>query len=189
MTIRRHEVIVVDIESTCWESHPPPSQRSEIIEIGICAFDLKKREPSNKCSILIKPTMSKVSEFCTQLTSITPDMVGDGIGFLEACAILEDAYTTQERLWLSWGNYDKRMFTEQCQIMGLPYPFSEKHCNLKNRFAKYEGKRMGMASALKQRGLDLIGTHHRGDDDAWNIARLLGSLIDEYGDDVLASAW
>lgn len=189
MTIQTHEVVVVDVESTCWERFAPRGEKSEIIEIGVCVFDLNTRQPDKKHSILIKPTISKVSEFCTQLTSITPEMVEDGMSFAAACALLENDYATKERLWLSWGNYDKKMFAEQCPLMGVHYPFSDKHCNLKNRFAKYEGKRIGMARALQWRGLDLMGTHHRGDDDAWNIARILGSLIDEHGDDVLASAW
>jgi len=34
-----------------------------------------------------------------------------------------------------------------------------------------------MAQALEMLGLPLEGTHHRGGDDAWNIARLLAELL------------
>jgi inhibitor of KinA sporulation pathway (predicted exonuclease) len=34
-------------------------------------------------------------------------------------------------------------------------------------------KKLGMAKALRHVGLELQGTHHRGIDDARNIARLL----------------
>ena len=34
-----------------------------------------------------------------------------------------------------------------------------------------------MAESLKALSLPLEGTHHRGHDDAWNIARILGLLL------------
>lgn len=48
------------------------------------------------------------------------------------------------------------------------------HLNLKRSFAQARGiKEVGMAQALQLVGLALEGTHHRGLDDARNIARLL----------------
>ncbi|MFC3862567.1 hypothetical protein ACFOPQ_17525 [Deinococcus antarcticus] len=34
-----------------------------------------------------------------------------------------------------------------------------------------------MARALRHAGLPLEGSHHRGADDAWNIAALIGRLV------------
>jgi inhibitor of KinA sporulation pathway (predicted exonuclease) len=46
--------------------------------------------------------------------------------------------------------------------------------NIKRAFAKYHGcKPCGMDKAMRHAGLKLEGTHHRGIDDARNIARLL----------------
>lgn len=191
MAIRRDTVVVVDVESTCWENEIAPSgQISEIIEIGVCTLTVQSGQSNNKRSIFVTPTMSTVSPFCTELTTITPEMLDEhGIGFADACAILQDDYESDSRLWVTWGNYDKRMFREQCQYMGIAYPFSEKHCNLKNLFAKLYGKHMGIAHALEIIGLDLQGTHHRGGDDAWNIARILAYLLDSHGRDLLVSYW
>ena len=36
---------------------------------------------------------------------------------------------------------------------------------------------VGMAQALEMLGFPLLGTHHRGDDDAWNIAAILAELL------------
>lgn len=48
------------------------------------------------------------------------------------------------------------------------------HVNLKRRFAKARKiKEVGMARALQMVGLPLDGAHHRGLDDARNIAKLL----------------
>ena len=57
----------------------------------------------------------------------------------------------------------------------VSYPFSGGHLNLKVAFTEQQGlkKKFGMAEALKLAGIDLVGVHHRGIDDARNIARLL----------------
>lgn len=40
MSINLDKILVIDVESTCWEREPPPGQRSEIIEVGITLFDI-----------------------------------------------------------------------------------------------------------------------------------------------------
>jgi inhibitor of KinA sporulation pathway (predicted exonuclease) len=191
MGIQRDTVIIVDVEATCWENQKAPAgQRSEIIEIGICTLELKSRIIANKRSIFTKPIASTVSEFCTQLTSISPVMIEEqAIPFEDACAILQSDYDSKNRLWMSWGNYDRRMFMEQCQWRGVEYPFAENHCNLKSLFANLYGNRLGMAAALTKANLELEGTHHRGDDDAYNISRILAYLLETHGDDLLDSFW
>jgi inhibitor of KinA sporulation pathway (predicted exonuclease) len=51
--------------------------------------------------------------------------------------------------------------------------------NVKSLFALAYGldTEIGMAEALKVAGLDLQGVHHRGSDDAENIAQLLVLLL------------
>ncbi len=71
MTIKLNKIIVIDIEATCWQKYPPPDQESEIIEIGICIVDVATAKPIEKESILVRPERSKISEFCTQLTTLT----------------------------------------------------------------------------------------------------------------------
>lgn len=52
------------------------------------------------------------------------------------------------------------------------------HVNLKNEFAAWKGvRRCGMAKALEHLGLPLVGTHHRGIDDARNIARIAQTML------------
>ena len=54
-------------------------------------------------------------------------------------------------------------------------PFGGRHLNLKKQFSAALGEERlyGMDGALCRVGLPLLGTHHRGIDDARNIARLL----------------
>lgn len=191
MSIQRDKIIVIDIEATCWQGNPPPGEQNEIIEIGLCILDVKTRESTGKRSILVKPQRSQVSEFCTQLTTLTQDQVNEGVLFDAACAMLEREYNAKSYLWSSWGNYDRKIFESQCQSFGVCYPFSDRHVNIKKLFARYANgkKSVGMEKALELSQLTLEGTHHRGHDDAWNISRLLAHLLTEYGSDMLLPYW
>lgn len=189
MAIRKDKIIVADFEATCWKGFDAPDgQVNEIIEIGICLLDPKSSpmKITDKRSILIKPTESTVSEFCTELTTITQEMVDtDGINFDAACNILETDYDSRNRLWVAWGGWDKRFILGQCRRRGVRYPFNKKHSNLKRVFQENYGERMGLARALETANIDAHGTAHRGADDAYNTARLLRYLFDVYGMNIL----
>lgn len=173
------KIIIVDIESTCWDGKVPEGQTSEIIEIGICLLDVNSGEITQNEGIIVKPERSEVSDFCTELTTITPDMVEDGISFAEACRIIKKQYDGQGRAWASYGAYDFKMFQRQCVEMGIGYPFSPSHINVKTLFAlKHKlDRETGMDGALKMLGMPLEGTHHRGIDDARNIAKIMYTLL------------
>ena len=179
MAKKLDHVIVVDVESTCWEDSPPAGEVSEIIEIGVCPLELTTGRRLAKRSILVRPKRSRVSEFCTRLTTLTPEQVDRGITFTEACEILRREYQTRERVWASFGDYDRTMFQKQCEATGVPYPFGPRHLNVKTLFAIGRGlpHEVGTAEALALTGVPFEGTHHRGDDDAWNIAGLLAALV------------
>ncbi len=171
---------VVDVEATCWDGEPPPGAVHEIIEIGLTVVDLRARERVARHRVLVRPGRSKVSEFCTELTGLTQAEVDTGVSFTEACRLLAAEHRAGSRPWASWGDYDRHQFTRQCQATGTPYPFGTRHTNAKAVFAQAHGlrKRPGMAGALSFAGLPLEGRHHRGEDDAWNIAALVLSLRD-----------
>jgi len=152
---------------------------SEIIEIGVSPLDISSGRQMGKESILVRPEHSTVSEFCTRLTTLTQDQVNRGISFPEACTLLKEKYLTKKRTWASYGDYDRRQFERQCRFYEIAYPFGPSHINVENLFAIINGlpREVGMAGALRHLNLPLEGTHHRADDDAWNIARLLSQLI------------
>jgi inhibitor of KinA sporulation pathway (predicted exonuclease) len=172
-------IIVVDIEATCWDSTPPAGQESEIIEIGICQLDVSTCLRSGKESILVRPENSTVSEFCTRLTTLTQAQVDIGIPFEDACVHLRREHGARERAWASYGDYDRVMFQRQCDARGISYPFNRTHLNVKNLLAVCLNlpREIGLDSALDLLGLPLEGTHHRGHDDAWNIAAILAILM------------
>lgn len=173
------KIIVVDLESTCWEHKPPQGETSEIIEIGICVLDIETGKIENNKSILVKPNRSTVGSFCTQLTTLTQEMVDTGITFEEACQQLQTEYKVQEFTWASYGAYDLNMFKNQCASFGVEYPFSANHINVKTLFAEKNKlkKPLGMTGALAKMNIPLEGTHHRGVDDAKNIAKILFTIV------------
>lgn len=179
MAKRVDQVVVIDVESTCWDTRPPRGMFSEIIEVGICLVDVKTIQRIERRSILVKPQNSEVSEFCTSLTSITPQLLEQGTTLAEAVRILQVDYRSQERLMASWGDYDRGQFQRNCKDYNLEYPFGPTHLNIKNLFSVALGlpKELGIDEAFDHLGLTLEGTHHRGGDDAWNIAELFCWLL------------
>jgi len=173
------EVLVVDVESTCWEGSPPPGEVSEIIEIGICPLEVASGARGARRSVLVRPIRSSVSPFCTRLTTLTSSQVADGVSFAEACAVLRKEFRSDRRVWASYGDYDRKMFERQCANSGVGYPFGPRHLNVKTLFALVNvlPREVGMAEALRIAGHRLDGTHHRGHDDAYNIAGLLVGLL------------
>lgn len=172
-------VLVIDVEATCWERASPPGEQAEIIEIGHALLDVPTGEVREAGTTLVRPHRSKVSPFCTALTTLTPEEVAGGVSFADACLFLEETCGARMTTWASYGGYDRRQFGRQCEAFGVPYPFGEAHLDVKDLFALAHGlpRRVGMAAALKHLGRPLIGTHHRAGDDARNIAGILASLI------------
>ena len=35
------QILVVDVESTCWDGPPPEGEESEIIEVGLCMVEVQ----------------------------------------------------------------------------------------------------------------------------------------------------
>lgn len=182
----RHEsalLNVIDVEATCWDGQPPPGSVNEIIEIGLTVVDVSARRRVSRHRVLVRPVRSAVSDFCTELTGLTQAEVERGVTFSEACRILVEEHEAGRRPWASWGEYDRRQFARQSQADGVAYPFGypteRTHTNAKAAFAAAYGLRRkpGMDHALQIAGLPLEGRHHRGEDDAWNIAALVLDLV------------
>jgi inhibitor of KinA sporulation pathway (predicted exonuclease) len=176
MKINLDTINVVDIESTCWGDKPPDDMVSEIIEIGICKVSTKAKTIIDKESIIVRPEKSTVSEYCATLTGITQEKVDHGISYFDACVQIAAKYQAGNRIWVSWGDYDRQMFTKRPEM----YPFSDSHINLKHWFSLAHGLRkgMGLYGALKYLGMEPEGRHHSGIDDAFNTARIMIALLE-----------
>ena len=175
-------MLVIDVEATCWEKNPPSGtpideRKNEIIEIGITPISMPDKEIQESESIIVLPTTTEISEFCTQLTTLTPKFVAEnGISFRDAIEYMRKKYRTDRNMWGSWGDYDKDAFRRQCQNEYVKYPFNSAHLNIKSLFTWTYGFSCGLGRATKHLKIPFEGTAHRGVDDSKNIAKALLDL-------------
>jgi inhibitor of KinA sporulation pathway (predicted exonuclease) len=179
MVKKLDQILVIDLEATCWEGEPPEGEESEIIEIGLCVLDVATGDRLDNPSIIVRPVHSTVSAYCTALTTLTTEELEAGITLEAACRLLQEIYGSKQRLWASYGDYDRWMLQQQCQAQGVDYPFGRSHINVKSLFAAIQNleHEIPLDEAMQQLGFRLEGTHHRGGDDAWNIARILSHIL------------
>ena len=171
-------LLVVDVEATCWDEPSPQVDGattvdpvSEIIEIGYALYDMDKQTIPKHGTVLVKPIESTVSLFCTKLTSLTQSMVDQGLPFADACTLMKQWGSIP---WASYGDYDRRMFVDQCARTRVPYPFTPQHLNIKVvAQAVLGGNRMGVEGTMRRLGLTFEGRPHRGGDDGGSAAVIL----------------
>jgi inhibitor of KinA sporulation pathway (predicted exonuclease) len=169
--------LVIDLEATCWKDMPPPQPNSEIIEIGIAEIDTKTKVITATESMIICPANSKISDFCTELTSITQVQVDSGITLSDACRLLRQRYNSRNCFWASYGSSDERALRRECAAKSVTYPMSHSYINVKAMVEFQFGELLGLHEALDRTGLGFQGRPHRGVDDAYNTARLLLHLL------------
>lgn len=184
---KRKYYIIFDLEATCWEEKNDKAK--EIIEIGAVKLrdDL---EIVDTFSEFVKPTINPVlSDFCKTLTFIKQEDVDNAKTFNDAIRDFERwvLSSSEDVKLISWGYYDKKQILEESQHKnysgGIIKLLEKKHISLKHEFAKIrKEKPCGMAKALKKLNLPLEGTHHRGLDDAKNIARIFKTIYPNLAD-------
>ena len=177
--------IVFDLEATCWE-HRVPMDNMEIIEIGAVRLG-PELIPCDEFSFFVRPVLNThLSDFCKNLTSIRQEQVDKAEDFKAVFPRFLAWIGSGPVTLCSWGNYDIKQIIIDCSRHGLPFPESFKnHINLKTLFAgRFSVKPCGMRKALEKLGLPLDGAHHRGIDDARNIAKIAQILLKTNSPDV-----
>ena len=175
--------IIFDLEATCWEEKN--DKVKEVIEIGAVKVD-KNLEIVDTFSQFVKPIINpKLTDFCKSLTSIKQKDMDDAKYFNEAIKNFEDWILSSGKTakLISWGHYDKKQILEESTIknyLGKITELLENHISLKHEFARIRKERTyGMKKALGKLNLPLEGTHHRGIDDAKNIAKIFRVIFSE----------
>ena len=172
--------LIVDLEATCCDKKTIQRDKMEIIEIGAVVVDAKTLKIVDEYEVFIKPILNPtLTTFCKTLTTITQEDVDNAMGYKEALEDFKTWFAKYDNfLFCSWGDYDKSQFLQDCKLHGVAYPFSEEHLNIKKEFAKVQKvKPCGLDVALNHVGLELQGTHHRGIDDARNMACLMPFIV------------
>ncbi|MCH2045368.1 MAG: exonuclease domain-containing protein [Saprospiraceae bacterium] len=170
--------IIYDIEATCWSSPREMERKTrEVIEIGALKLDTNG-EVLSEFSSFVKPNVHPtLSDFCTQLTSITqvdvnqadpyPIVIDD---FLDWIGVYDD----EDYLLCSWGNFDQKILKKNCKLHDLDYDWTEEYINLKFQYPRIKGIRreIGLKRAVENEGFDFEGAHHRAISDALNLAKI-----------------
>lgn len=174
--------IVVDLEATCWERTEHDDGAMEIIEIGAVEFESASGVVSREFSAFVRPVQHpKLSKFCSALTHIRQRDVDSARIFPKTLAMSLDWIGSGGFTFGSWGQYDLNQFRKDCTRHKIQMPTAlERHVNIKYLFCDRFGIRRTKATvmgALRHLGLRFEGTHHRGVDDARNIAKIARILL------------
>ncbi len=175
--IPKHDnYLVFDLEATCCNKDSLDRDSMEIIEIGAVMVDGKTFEIIDEFCTFIKPVRNPtLTPFCKRLTTITQIEVDTAPEYKEALELFKNWYAGYEDVLIcSWGNYDKKQFSQDSRFHGVESPTADNHCNMKRIFSLVKGvkRRFGVKNALLELGMEFDGTAHRGIDDARNTARL-----------------
>lgn len=173
------QYIIVDLEATCWSTGNNP-ERMEIIEIGAVRLASAQGPVLDEFATFVRPIASRtLSDFCKELTSIQQENVDSAPYFWEVFPQFMEWIGKAEFTLCSWGAYDLNQFRRDCLRNKIPFPETlERHINLKKEFsAQYEERPTGMMGALAKLGIPAVGRHHRGIDDARNIAKIAEKIL------------
>ena len=173
--------LVLDLEATCCNKGTIKRHEMEIIEIGAVMVKAETLTIISEFQTFVKPVRYPVlTPFCTSLTSITQMQVEQAPGYVNAILLLQKWLSNYKNaVFGSWGDYDYNQFKQDSKFHKVLFPINYPHINLKKLFSNTQGlsEPYGMAEALKLAGIKLEGTHHRGIDDAKNIAKLLPFIL------------
>lgn len=164
--------IVFDLEATCEDKSITQYFDNETIEIG--AVKIVNGKVVDEFQTFIKPVRSHtLTVFCKELTKITQEQVDNGQRFKDAILSFR-AWAGQDAEYLSWGFYDRKQLEKDLRHHNMPIRWLEGHRSIKHEHQdlKRLKRGVGVIRALRMEGLEFEGTHHRGIDDAKNIARI-----------------
>jgi len=172
-------ILVIDVECCCWKDLPKNQEvKNEIIEIGVVVLDCQTYDVVGFESIIVIPPTTEISDFCTELTSLTSEYVNKfGISFGNAVNKLRTEYKADRNIFASWGDYDRKAFEKNCKWNNEKYPFGNMHLNIKALYAAKYGYTGGVAKILEDLNMKFVGTQHRGIDDAKMIAEILRTIL------------
>lgn len=175
------KIVVVDFEATCWDGPVPPNQYIEIIQIGICLYNIKTELIERQNSFLVKPEISIISEYCKNLTGINTGSGFQGRYLNEVLNTIKKEYSIKSNAWASWGSGDRRQLLEECASKAIRYPFGSGYLDIQALFSYKHKLSQGpkLIDALHMMMLEFIGKQHNARDDAMNAARILKGILHE----------
>lgn len=174
--------IILDFEATCEDRTLDPHRtfKNEIIEFAAIKLDSELKEVDSFCEF-VKPIINtKLTPFCTKLTTIKDSDLEQANSFPEVVSNFKSWLGKEPYIILAWGLYDKGQYIKDLELHGVTNKYrslfnlyeSLKHLH-HTHILNGKNRPVGMGKALKMANLSLDGTHHRGIDDTRNIAKIL----------------
>ncbi len=163
----------------------PESFKQEIIEIG--AFMLDDfgtiKSSFNK---FVKPKIHPVlSNYCTELTSITQLDVNRANYFDKVVEDFQDwvGIYDDDFVLCSWGSFDKKQLIVDCENIFFDTEWIEENfLNLKYQYNKMKKIKnpLTLKTIVEREGFEWEGERHRAIDDAYNLTKIFRKYIDSW---------
>lgn len=170
--------IIYDLEATCWQTASERNGRTqEIIEIGALKFN-EYGDLDSRFESFIRPTVHpQLSSFCTNLTGISQIDVNRAETFPIVIKEFQEwigLFDDEDYLLCSWGFFDQRVMAKNCTLHDIDSEWTKEHISLKHQYPRIKGiaYSIGLKSAVEKEGFEFEGAHHRGIDDAVNLAKI-----------------
>lgn len=175
--MKTDKLIIIDLELACWEDKPP----GEIIQIGLCLINFTDRTMRHN-GFYVRPKQDEISEFCTNLTGITPDILKRlGHPLNETFNAIQKHYPLKSVPIGAWGND-----FQKCLDQNIHDPLGSDRLNLAivHAYMNRLSKSVGLDEALDMAHLKFIGKKHDAADDAFNLGKLMLHLWGENKHDI-----
>lgn len=171
--MNHNRVVCFDLEMCCWNSDGVGTT-GEIIEVGLAEIDVASGDIVKRARYYVKPEQDPISEFCTQLTGITPKIIQkQGRPLAEVLKSMVKNFGGPNKIYAAWGR-DDLILKQECQDKGIEMPFKE-FINLATLYRiqnRLKDQRIGHRAAQEEKGIEWEGRQHSGYVDAYNLAKL-----------------
>lgn len=172
--------LVLDFEANCIEKGPMPCQ--EIIEFPVQVLNAQTLNTEFTFHYYVNPeVVPDLSQFCTELTGITQDMVRDQRNIqtvlAEFDAFLRSNFIIDKKwIFVTCGDWDlNSCLKREANYKKIPVPeYFMNWINIKMLIPEFKG---GMMELLNLLEIEHVGRHHSGIDDVRNILECLRKLL------------
>jgi inhibitor of KinA sporulation pathway (predicted exonuclease)/RNA:NAD 2'-phosphotransferase (TPT1/KptA family) len=196
-------IIVFDFECTCDDDKNNKFDVQEIIEFPAVIVNAKTMQMVKAFQTYVKPSKyPNLTDFCTELTGITQEQVDNGVSIETALAMFHKFLENNnvlgsEFVVLSCGDFDAGALKKEAEFKDIFVPsYMKEWINIKKVFPLhlYDTSKeeivdlkikqqksvvTGMLDMLKHCDLELLGRHHSGIDDSFNIARWVAKCLED----------
>lgn len=176
--LRHNKILFLDLELLCWpDKIIPPLQQQHIIQIGLVQVDAVDLQITQRRGWYVRPNYKdyEVSEYCTNLTGITADILKEqGKPLPEVLNSIKKVMSPRNCVTYCWGE-DNKPIQEHCQQYGIENPWEQTSIwdfGVFFRSAMNIKHRLPLANALEKLNLPFPGTAHDAVNDAAAVAAL-----------------